>query len=75
MIAENIRRYIKDNNMNQTAIGRKAGITKQAMSTSLLGKRKFTLEEYVSICNVLKVSTDFFTQDIQEKESADEVAS
>lgn len=60
MLAENIRRYIEDNNMNQTAIGRKAGLTKQAMSSAMNGKRKLSADEYLNICKVLGVSADYF---------------
>lgn len=60
MLAENIRRYIEDNNMNQTAIGRKAGLTKQAMSAAMNGKRKLTADEYLNICKVLGVYADYF---------------
>ena len=62
MLAENIRKYIEDNNMNQTAIGRKAGLTKQAMSSAMNGKRKLSADEYIGICRVLGVSADFFAQ-------------
>lgn len=60
MLIENIKHYIEDNNMNQTAIARKAGITKQAMSSVMNGKRKLQADEYLSICKVLGVSADFF---------------
>ena len=60
MLNANISKYIEDHNMNQTAVGRKAGLTKQAMSAAMLGKRKLSAEEYISICKVLGVSADFF---------------
>lgn len=60
MLAENIRKYIEDNKMNQTAIGREAGLTKQAMSSAMNGKRKLSADEYLKICKVLGVSADFF---------------
>lgn len=69
MIAEKIRQYIKDKDINQTAIGRKAGLTKQAMSDSMRGVRRLTADEYVGICGALGVSTDFFAESDGEEDT------
>ena len=66
MISRRIQAYIKEKGFNQTAIGRKAGLTKMAMSSAMNGKRNLTAEEYVAICNALEVDLDFFTKQEEE---------
>ncbi|NGM16983.1 helix-turn-helix domain-containing protein [Eggerthellaceae bacterium zg-893] len=61
MIAENIKAYMIENNIKQGQVGLKAGMTPQALSESLMGKRKLSIDEYVSLCDALHVSVDFFT--------------
>lgn len=63
MITKRIAKYIKDNGLIQSAIARKAGMTKQAMSDSMRGVRRLTADEYVAICDALGKSLDFFAQD------------
>lgn len=66
MIADKIRQHIEQKGISQAAIARKAGMTKQAMSTSLRGMRKLSAEEYVAICDALDVSTDYFAEEDEE---------
>lgn len=66
MIADKIRQYIERKGISQAAIARKAGMTKQAMSTSLRGMRKLSAEEYVAICDALGVGTDYFAEGGEE---------
>lgn len=52
-IEENIARYIKENDISQKELCRKADITENALSLVANGKRRLTAGEYVSICNAL----------------------
>lgn len=63
MISDRIAKYIKANSINQSAVARKAGMKRQAMSDAMRGVRRLTADEYVSICNVLGVSLEFFCED------------
>lgn len=63
MIWEKVREYIEEKGIKQSAIVKKTGMKKQALSDSLNGKRQISADEYVSICDALDVTPDFFTQE------------
>lgn len=58
-----MREYIEEKGIKQSAIVKKTGMKKQALSDSLNGKRQISADEYVSICDALDVTPDFFTQE------------
>lgn len=60
MVYQNIKRYLEDNKINQTAIGQKIGLSKQIMSNAMNGKRKLSADEYLNLCKVLGVPADYF---------------
>lgn len=60
---QKIKQYLLDNGISQTHVARESGISLPAMSAILSGNRRLTAEEYVAICNALRVSVSTFTQD------------
>lgn len=60
MVYEEIRRYFDDHKIKQTPIAHEAGMTRQALSQSLLGKRCLMVDEYFGICHALGVPVDTF---------------
>lgn len=55
-----INTYLRNNGITQAYVAEKSGITTNALNLSLKGKRKLTAEEYISICDALKVPYDLF---------------
>lgn len=51
----NFKKFLDENGFKQKFIAQKAQITESAMSDILTGRRKCSLEEYVNICQVLKM--------------------
>lgn len=52
--------YLQDNGITQAYVAEKTGITTNALNLSLKGKRKLMADEYIKICNALKLPYDFF---------------
>lgn len=59
-LSENINRYLEDNGIMKNFVAEKAGMTQNAMSLSLNGKRKLTADEYINICQALDVPFETF---------------
>ncbi len=47
--------YISSHGIKQTYISEKTGISKAAISSMLMGKRKILADEFISICSVLDI--------------------
>ena len=60
MVRDNIVKYLKSNGIKQTFIANGIGISQAAMSSLAKGERDLDVEEYVKICDLLKVNYDFF---------------
>lgn len=60
MVRENIVKYLKNNGIKQAFVADGIGISKAAMSSLVRGERDLDVEEYVKICDLFKVSYDFF---------------
>lgn len=52
--------YMKENGYTQTYVARKIGVSRDAISRILCGKRKLSVEEYCDICCVLGVPFEHF---------------
>ena len=64
MIAEQIRKYIEEKGIKQTAIANATGMSKVAVSETLNGNRTLTAEEMKRICMFLEVPCErFFEND------------
>lgn len=55
-----INEYLQANGITQTFVAEHTGITTNALNLALNGKRKLTADEYIKICDVLKVSYGYF---------------
>jgi len=60
MIATAIANYIKESGIRQSLLCKQTGLTKYLISQSLHGKRRLSIEEYVTICSALDVPYAFF---------------
>ena len=58
-IGENINNFVVENRIPKGRLAKKSGMTENALSLSLNGKRKLNAEEYLNICDALCVSYDF----------------
>lgn len=57
---DRIAEYIRDSGIKQTVICQKTGISKDAMSAMMSGKRRMTANEFESICIAIgKEPNDF----------------
>lgn len=55
--------FIQQSGLKQSWIAEQVGMSQNALTLSLNGKRKMKVDEYVSICGVLGVSLDKFVVD------------
>lgn len=60
MLGNKIKTFVEKEGYKFSAIADKAGITINAFSAMVNGKRKITAEEYFSICEALGVSVSYF---------------
>lgn len=54
--------YLENNGITQTYLSERSGMTTNALNLSLKGKRKLTADEYIKICDALKVPYDLFVK-------------
>lgn len=59
-IEKEICKYVKNNNVPQKLLASKSGMTENAMSLMLNGKRKLSADEYIRICDALCVPLERF---------------
>lgn len=64
---EALRKYLEDNGLKQKFISQKTGIAESTLSAILSGKRKCSLDEYITLCQSLSVPFSTF---INSSESA-----
>lgn len=62
MITERVKDYIEERGIKKTAISKAIGISPQVLNYALSGKRKLTAEEYVGICDFLRVPYSEFIE-------------
>lgn len=62
-ISARISNYISKNGIIKKFIAKKSSIPVNALSLSLNGKRKLSVDEYVRLCDALNVTYDFFIKD------------
>lgn len=59
-VTDEIKRFLEENGIKQSYVADGAGIKRDALCTTLNGKRKLPLDEYCRICKVLNVPFEFF---------------
>ncbi len=60
MVVEQLAQYVADKGIKQKAIANAIGMTPQAMSETLAGRRTLTADEYGDICVFLEVPYERF---------------
>ena len=70
MVRENIAAYVKQNGIKQNFIADNIGISPSVVSQLLNGDREISAEEYISICDLFRVSCDFFVNYPKEQKTA-----
>lgn len=60
MVVERLAQYIAEKGIKQNAIARAIGISPQAMSETLSGRRTLTADEYRDICLFLEIPFERF---------------
>lgn len=63
MVHERIADYLTDKGIKQSFLVRETGMSANAISCTLKGERKLTVEEYAAICNALGVKPSAFFDD------------
>ena len=63
MVAQALAKYVDDKGIKQKAIASAIGISPQAMSETLAGKRMLSADEYRDICRFLEVPYEKFMAD------------
>ena len=67
MVREKIAQYIKNNGIKQNYVANGIGLSPQAISALVRGERGLDVEEYIRICDLFKVSYDYFMPSIQRQ--------
>ena len=59
-IVENIKDYVTEKRLSQKQIAKNMDITEPRLSLMLNGKRKMTVDDYLSLCKAIAVSPTKF---------------
>ena len=59
-VVANISDYLEGHGITNVFVSDKIGMTPQALSMTLNGKRRMSATEYIKICNTLEKKWDFF---------------
>lgn len=62
-----VKHYLDNNGIKYSFVSEKTGIPMNILSPTLNGKRKMSAEEFILICKVLRISTDYFADKPNEK--------
>lgn len=65
-----IKRYLDEKGIKSTHVCERSGITQNALTLTLNGKRKMLADEYVAICRVLGVPLNFFVPETEDHKTA-----
>ena len=68
-LAENIDTYLNEQGIKKKYVAEKSGISENALSLALKGKRRLLADEYVKICQILDVPFDQFVSGADQKAS------
>lgn len=60
-----INNYLLENGIKKNHIAERTGITTNALSLALNGKRKLLADEYIRICDALEVPYDYFVDTLK----------
>ena len=71
MAGQLIKKHLDENGIKYSFIANALGISINVLSTMLSGKRKIAVEEFVDICELLKVDTNYFAEKIRQAKHAE----
>lgn len=60
MVTEQVIKYIREKGFKDAVIADVIGLSKASMSNIMNGKRAFTADEYVKVCDFFEVPYDRF---------------
>ena len=60
MVAEKLAQYIEEKGFKQSVIAKAVGMSPQAMSETLAGRRTLSADEYRDICDFIEVPYERF---------------
>lgn len=67
LVEAQVKDFVKENKISQKLLAQKSGLTENALSLILNGKRKLTADEYISICDALCVPYERFVPENNQK--------
>ena len=59
-VGDRIKRYLRMNNIKQRVLARAMYMSESSLSTKLSDNRKLGLDEYIFICQYLKLDFNYF---------------
>lgn len=59
-VAENIKNYMRESGIKQTAVSEKSGIAPPKLNLILNGNQRLTVTDYTKICKALSVPVETF---------------
>ena len=59
-VVANISAYLENHGITNVFVSDRIGMTPQALSMTLNGKRRMSATEYIKICNTLEKKWDYF---------------
>jgi len=62
MLGKEIKKYLDENGIKYSFVAEKIEMPMNVFSALLNEKRKLTADEYIEICFVLKVDTNYFAE-------------
>lgn len=68
MVGLKVKKYLDENGIKYSYLSEKSGIPMNMLSPTLNGKRKLSVEEYFTICEVLGLSAETFAPDNRSSE-------
>ena len=69
MLGDNIKKYRKENNISQEALGEKLGVSRQSISLWENNQTQPSLENIVALAEIFNISTDDLLTRTKEEKS------
>lgn len=66
-IGKKIGCYLRENGIKQSFLAEQSGLGNDIICNIIKGKRKVSASEYFKICKALKVSLDYFFEEVEEE--------
>lgn len=66
-VTNEIKQFLEKNGIKQSYVADGAGIKRDALCTTLNGRRKLPIDEYCRICKALNVPFEFFLNQAEKR--------